>query len=249
MRFHIELFCQNKEFPIEMRRVILSLIKTSLTNTADGKFYDRFYKDKNPINKDFCFSIVLPNGSKFKRDKIELSSNTVKVYFSTDDLSSTGLILLNSFLLLKNRRLPLENHNNYYIKNAAQSKTEEIKSCNVTFRTFQGSSILIRKHKRETNKDKYITVKDDNFNKELENIIKSQLSIAKFNKSDINNISVEHVENCRKVVVKNYGTLIDGTIGFFTISASARVNNYLYNVGLGSKHSQGFGMLNLVSQN
>ena len=49
-------------------------------------------------------------------------------------------------------------------------------------------------------------------------------------------------------MVKHYGKYIDVTTGMFEIQANKRILQYLYNSGIGSRSSAGFGMVDLVTQ-
>ena len=113
------------------------------------------------------------------------------------------------------------------------------------FKTSPGSSIVVRNHNRESNKDKYFTVEDENYINELEKNIKIQCEKAGYTLEDIEKIKVNEV-NGRKIVSKNYGVYIDSVSGIFDISATPEILKYLYTVGLGSKRSAGYGTIDLV---
>ncbi len=247
MRFYLEVELEKNELPLEIRRVVLSMIKSSLSSAADGKFYNRYYDDKTPIKKDFTFSIYI-KGAIFKKEKIELSSKIFKIYFSADDKNKTGLIFMNAFLMKKNKKFPLENSNSLKIKNVVQINQELIFNSKVIVRTFAGSSIVAREHNKENNKDRYFTVEDKGYNEKLTDVIMRQARLAGFSEEDVLNISMKALEDCKKVLIKHYGGFIDATVGSFSICANPDILQYLYDAGAGSRSNSGFGMLNLVSQ-
>lgn len=247
MRFYLEVEVEKNELPLEIRRVVLSMIKLSLSSTADGRFYNRYYDGNTPIKKDFTFSIYM-KGAIFTKQKIELSEKTFKVFFSADDKNKTGLILMNTFLMKKNNKFPLENNNYLKIKNVVQINQDLIFNSEITVRTFAGSSIVVREHNRENNKDRYFTIEDKDYNEKLTDIIRIQARLVGFCEEDVLNINMKALEGCKKVLVKHYGSFIDCTVGSFSISANPDILQYLYDAGAGSRSNSGFGMLNLVSQ-
>ena len=83
----------------------------------------------------------------------------------------------------------------------------------VCFKTLPGSSVVVREHNRENNKDTYFTIEDENYINELENKIKVQCKQAGYTLEDIEKIKVNEV-NGRKIVSKNYGVYIDSVSGF-----------------------------------
>lgn len=247
MRFYLEVEVDKSELPIEIRRVVLSMIKSALSDAADGRFYNKYYDGNTPIRKDFSFSIYI-GGSVFTKEKIELSSTSFKIYFSADDKNKTGLILMNAFLMKRNKNFPLENNNSLKIKNVIQINQNLILSQEIVVRTFAGSSIVVREHERKNNKDRYYTVEDNVYDEKLTDLIKVQAREAGFSEEDVSNIKMRALEDCKKAVVRHYGSFIDCTRGTFVINADTDILQYFYDAGIGSRHSNGFGMLNLVSQ-
>jgi CRISPR-associated endoribonuclease Cas6 len=247
MRFYLEIELEKNELPLEFRRVILSMIKSSLSSAAEGRFYNRYYEGNTPIKKDFTFSVYM-KGAIFTKEKIQLSERTFKVYFTADDKNKTGLILMNAFLIKKGNKFPLENNNNLKIKNVIQINQDLIFNSEVTVRTFAGSSIVAREHNRENNKDRYFTIEDNGYNEKLTDVIRVQARLAGYCEDDVLNINIKALEDCKKVLVRHYGCFIDCTIGSFLIRANPDILQYLYDAGAGSRSNSGFGMLNLISQ-
>jgi len=60
-------------------------------------------------------------------------------------------------------------------------------------------------------------------------------------------IIIEPLGNHKKVVTNFKGTWLNGWKGSYRISGDFRALEFIYNAGLGSKNSQGFGMLRLES--
>lgn len=244
MRFSLTLQLKENTFPLEYRSLILSYIKNAISKCNDGKYYDRFFKDTT--QKDYCFSVVLPK-SKFDKNKIELQYNEIKILFSTDDSQKTGLILFNAFISQKNKAYPLSNNNFMTLKSITNHKQDLILNSRAIFKTTLGSGICVRDHNRENNKDKYYTYLDNDFREKIKNVIRNQVIQAGFPEEEANEIKVNPIQ-CKKVVAKHYRRYIDITTGVFEIQGNNEILQYFYDVGLGSRKSAGFGMLDLVTQ-
>lgn len=244
MRFCLTLELKEKILPIEYRKIMLSYIKHALSKCNDGKYYDRFFKDTT--QKDYCFSVILPK-SIFNKDNIKLDGNEIKIIFSTDDKDRTGFILYNAFIAQKNRVYPLPNNNSMILKNINSQKREEITNSKVIFKTALGSALCVRDHNKENNKDNYYVYNDEMFRDKLKIVLTNELLGADFTTEEAEEVKVNPIQ-CKKVVVKHYKRYIDTTIGIFEVQGSRKVLQYLYDIGIGSRKSIGFGMVDLVTQ-
>ena len=244
MRFSLILYLEEKVFPVEYRKVILSYIKNAISKCNNGKYYEEFFYDTK--QKDYCFSVILPK-SNFEKNEIILEKNQIKINFSTKHNSKMGFILYNAFIAQKNKRYPLPNGNFMTLKSIINQKREEIYNNKAIFKTSLGSGICVRSHNKETNKDYYYVYKDEEFREKLNIVISNQLLNAGFSKIELENVKVNPIQ-CKKVVVKHYRRYIDITTGIFEIQGSSRVLQYFYDLGFGSRKSMGFGMIDLVTQ-
>lgn len=244
MRFELLMNLEKNEIDKDYRRVILSFLKAALKNCNLGKYYDSYYKDT--IQKDFCFSVIMPN-PVFGKEKITLSEPKIRIIFSCADKNNTGLIFYSAFLEMKNREMPLKNHNSMKLSKLMIVKELEIQDNTVYFKTVAGNGLCIREHDRKTNRDRFVTCNDEDFEEKVTEILKLQLKNAGFSESRYETLTVEPVR-CKKVLVYHYGIYVDTTVGIFKISGDSKILQYLYKVGFGSKHSAGFGMMNIIAQ-
>lgn len=244
MRFTLLMELKDKNFPIDYRKVILSYIKNALANVENGKFISKFYK--NTIQKEFCFTVELPN-PVFQKDKIVLEDKNITIKFSTSD-NKTGFFLQNIFMSQIDVIFKIPTDNSMTLKKIIrENKDLTIKSSKVVFKTSRGNGLCLREHNRENNKDIYITYKNDNFQTKFGEIVKTQALNAGFSNSIAENIKFTPLK-CKKVLVKHYGVYIDTTVGFFELEGDSRLLQYLYDGGVGSRKSSGFGMLEIVNQ-
>ncbi len=244
MKFCLTLQLKEKYLPVEYRRAFLSYLKNALTKCNSGKYYEKFFKDTNP--KDYCFDIILTN-PKFTKDEVLLDSNEIKVIFSTSSKSKTGFILFSAFIAQKDKVYPLPNNNHMVLKSIHEEKQEKIVSSRAIFKTTLGGGICVREHDKETNKDRYYTYEDKEFREKIKVTITNQVLKAGFSQQEANDIQVNPIQ-CKKVVVKHYNRYIDVTTGMLEIQATKDILQHFYEVGVGSRRSMGFAMLNLITQ-
>lgn len=243
MRLELKFEVKNNVLPKDNKRIWVSFLKNVLSNCAEGKYYDRYYNGTSP--KDFSFSIVLPH-PKFVGEKIELDSNTVRMIFSASDKGNTGLIFYSAFLEAKNKSFPLPSGNSMTLKAVRYQKEQSIQSNSAVFRTVVGGGLVVREHDAQTNKDKFYTSEEDGFIDAMCRVIKNELLYAKFPEYLINDVSV-NVISFKKVLVKQYGVYVDANVGVFQVNAHPEILQYLYQAGMGSKRSMGYGLLDVVN--
>lgn len=245
MRIKIDIELLKPEIPVEYRRSILSFLKNSLSNIQDGKKLETYYKDTN--QKDFTWSLFLPNAC-FNRDFIKLSDNNIQMTISTDDRMQTGFYLMMALINQKNKPYPLANGNSMVIRSVKQIQQKVIFKNECYFFTMAGTPIVVREHNKDINRDKYYTIEDDDFTEKMKTSIINQLICAGYEKNLLKDIEVKINDgDCKKVVIKHYGVYIDGTIGVFNIKAPAIILQHLYQNGLCSRRSAGFGMVDICN--
>ena len=228
---------ENENISIQYRKSILSFIKKSLQEYDNEKF-KLFYNEKDNIIKPYTFAIFFRN-SIFKGDEIIVGSKTVEMNFSTYDYES-GVILYNAFNHQKNKKFSL-NKNSMTLRNIILVPEKDIVGSEATIKFL--SPLVVRE--RENNKDYYYSFNDENFLITLRNNIKNQLSISNLPLEYVNEFSIEPVK-AKKAVIKFYEKKIETSLGIYIIHGNPELLDYLYKTGMGSKHSSGFGMFDLI---
>lgn len=244
MRIELLFELENPELPRDNKRIWISFLKNVITKCNKGKYYDRYFSGTN--SKDYTFSVILPK-PQFVGEKVVLENNQVKMIFSADDRNKSGLIFYAAFIQAKKRKFPLPENNAMTLKNIRQLREQLIVSSKVIFRTVTGGGLVVREHDKEKNKDKYYTFQDEGFHEKLKTVLKVQAEEAGFLENVAEKIIMTPIQ-CRKVLVKQYGTYVDVTVGIFRLEGDSDLLQYFYQAGIGSKHSMGYGMLDIVSQ-
>ena len=244
MRLELIFEIEQLELPKENKSIWISFFKKCLTRCGNGQFYDRYFGGTK--QKDYTFSVIMPN-PRFADEKILLDGHQIKLLFSSDDGNKTGLIFYQAFISAKQKRFPLPEGNGLVLKRINQMREKLITSSRVMFRTVVGSGLVIRENNKETNRDKFFTFMDEGFENQFKQVLGMQAEEAGFPAEAGRNLIFKAVQ-CKKVLVKQYGIYVDTTIGIFEVEGDVDFLQYLYQAGMGSKHSMGYGMLDIVAQ-
>lgn len=244
MRLELKFSLKEKTIPLDYRRIFISFIKKSLMECNNGKYYEEFFEGTKL--KDYSFSVILPN-PRFKKEKILLEDNNLKMIVTASDIGYTGLILMAAFLKMKKKvfKLPLENQ--MILEEVRELKELEIQQNEILVQTALGTGLCIRDHNRENNKDTYLIYEDEAFIEKAKEVLANQAKNAGFSKKTCDGIEIEPLL-CKKVLIYHYGQYIDTTTGVFKLKGSIEVLKYFCQAGMGSRSSAGFGQINLLKQ-
>ena len=244
MRLELRFLLKYPSLPVDNKRIWISFLKNCLSKSGDGKFYKKYFE--GTLAKDYTFSMILPNPI-FRDNSIAIDKKSLKMMFSADDRKKTGLIFFQAFIQAKGKEFPLPDGNAIKLEKIIQIPEKLITSDRVVFRTTVGGGFVIRSHNKETNKDRFYSFKDEGFSSQMKEVLKYQAVNAGFKEEDGEKVEFEPIR-CRKVLVKQYGILVDCTCGVFELHGNPELLQYFYQAGLGSKHSMGYGMLDILSE-
>ncbi|HHX70466.1 MAG: CRISPR-associated endoribonuclease Cas6 [Miniphocaeibacter sp.] len=241
MRFSVELELENELFPKDKNRVILSFLKRNFSN-YDMDFYKRMYEDEVNKPKDYCFSLFMGR-CEFLKDEIRIPDKKIILNFSSYNMED-GIYFYNS--ILENKKNPFKIKNNTMkISGIRMIKEKTIKEESIIVKTL--SPIVARKHTGDNKKTWYYSLDEEEGKKQLDYNIKENL-LRVFGdevKYDFKDLKVNVLRN-KIVKVKNYNIVIPSNIAVLEIKEKPYILDYLYKAGLGSKKSQGFGMIDII---
>ncbi len=237
MRYKLFFSLENEVMPIDYRKNIISFIKLSLQN-YDELFFEKYYFQKDTIIKPYSFSVFFRQ-AKIQADKILVHSKYMEMNITIEDYE-TAIIMYNAFNHQRNKKISI-NQNSLTLNNITLVPEKEINDskCIIKFQ----SPLCVRL--RENNKDFYYSYEHENFEDILKLNIRNQLSITNFQKDIVDTFKINPI-NAKKVVVKFYEKSIECSVGTFELAGNPNLLNYLYKVGIGSKHSAGFGMFQII---
>lgn len=245
MRLMLQLYTdlQGKTLPAEYRGAIISLHKRALTDYADGKYFEEFYQGNH--TKAFSFAVGLPKGVQFSQDTILLPKpeSRITLTISTAD-PRTAVILSNAFLAMKGKTHPVKD-NVLRIEKVVMIPEKTVSQTGHVMLIRMLAPLCIREH--IDHKDRYITIEDDDFAQQFTRVIAYQLKDrTEFTEEEKQSVQLIPYE-MKKAVIRHYGQKIACSLGTAVLTASPQVLNYLYQSGMGSRRSAGFGLFDIVT--
>lgn len=237
MRFKLYFKLEKEEIPIQYRKTIISYFKHSLEE-YNQKYYQKYYNRKDPIIKQYAFSAYYKQ-QKIEKDKIILEDQRLEINITTSDYE-TGIILYNSFNKQKHKKYSL-NNNSMTLENITIANEKEITTEKISVK-FQ-APLCIRL--RENSKDYYYSYENEKFEETLKINIKEQLKITNMPTEIVDTFTIKPIK-AKKVLIKFYEKCIECSTGTFELSGNKELLKYLYKSGIGSKHSAGFGMFQII---
>lgn len=237
MRYKLYFDLENENISIQYRKNILSFIKKSLQEYEE-KQYKKFYNERDNIIKPFTFAVFFKD-SKFNGDNIIVNSKAMELNMSAEDYN-TGIVLYNSFNHQRNKKFSL-NNNSMTLKNIILIPEKQIDNEEITVKFL--SPLVVRS--RTDNKDYYYSYNNSEFLNILKVNVKIQLQSSNLPETLVETLNIQPI-NAKKTVVKFYEKQIESSIGTFKLSGNVNLLSYLYRSGIGSKHSAGFGMFEII---
>lgn len=241
MRVHVTFKTKKLTFPLDYRKVFLLFLKTAISSINDGKYFEKYYAENQ--RRPFTFAVYFKN-AKFTSEEIILDNDEINLTFSTGD-SLTGFVFMSAFIAMKNKSIPLPDENSMTLQSVKTLKEREVTGNSILVKML--SPLCLREHDKSTNSDNYYSVKSDNFEAKVKEILITQLISEGFSKELAQNIEIVPT-NCKPTVVKHYGCFIECSLGDFIITADKAINNYFLKYGIGSRKSAGFGFANLIAE-
>jgi CRISPR-associated endoribonuclease Cas6 len=231
--------------PTNYRRNFASLIKEAINSgkSAD-EFYQRNYGDKKAnIGKPFTYSVYM-HSPRLKKDKnkhfLEFDENTIGFNFSTNDYEFL-MQVYNGMLKLSKDFSPFQFGIN--IKDIHLALEHKFVDDIAIFKTY--SPVVVRKLEEHKGTG-YVTPEDTDFDAMFRFTIESQcrsfISPEYRLSSDFN----YRFEQWKVARVYHYNEVIPAINAKLKMEAPTEVLQLIYDIGLGARRSQGFGMLEVV---
>lgn len=252
MRIKVEIYAN--KIPVLYRHRVMSLIKEALVRS------DRDYKEhlyNNRIKKPFCFNFTFER-KNHQIEPIKIDDNfTVedRVFYPSDKkanlfISSNDyrfiITLYNGLKRLD--RFKFSDDNIWQIGKVYQMKEKVFTDDYAVFKT--ASPVVV-----ESRDDQPVIFSDPNFEQELNKVMNLVMQ-KNFSRQLIKPLKI-HLVEMKKEVVKH--TLrgfrektgkpvmyITASSGIFKLEGDRRDLQTIYQIGLGNRTSQGFGMLEVV---
>ncbi len=263
MRFSVKIFFNdvNVIIPPDYRRYLLSLIKEAFKRSStDGKeFLEATYSDNKM--KPFTFSAYIPI-EKVEEESI-LNGKYINFYFSTNDYEFLMRIYNGLIAISQNKGNFKLFDRDFSLQHFFLMPEKKIEKDKITFKTL--SPFLVRDTEDgdyylaleglNQKEFKYLkSVKEDRFIEALVCHLKSlsqQYLGYEPSSITINNINLTlspAKHGSSNPEHENFSITLPALKGTLTIQAPIEVLQLVYDVGIGARRSEGFGMLEVESE-
>ncbi|OQY08086.1 MAG: CRISPR-associated endoribonuclease Cas6 [Fusobacteriia bacterium 4572_132] len=250
IRIKVEFNSENDVIlPIGFNKYIQALIynmfSQKLRKFVHEKGFESFSKR---VYRFFTFSSILKKGKYYKNMKVFNFGKIISFYISSPFIDFLEDILENLF---ENNIFQL-GENKIYISNViAENEYFDYTNNGIEIKMITPIEV----HKTEIINSRKKTIYYSPFSSEFEKLINLNLKHkweAFYNKKLDDNIKITPLfneEKYKKIVYYGFGTkkyIIEGWMGNYKLEGKAEIIRFLYDVGLGSKNSQGFGMFEKI---
>lgn len=147
----------------------------------------------------------------------------------------------NAFTLMRKRRHPMS-QNSMMLNAIRIQDIPEITDSEIIVKV--QSSLIARRHNSEDNTDSYYSCEDPKFSEVIKENVKNFLEKQGIPLS-MENFSVTPVK-AKKIVAQVWRRPTDATIGILKLTGTPELLNLLYASGVGSRRSEGHGLLNII---
>ena len=245
MRLSVEYEMSGEYLPKDYRSGFMSLIKKAIS-TGNPTLFEQYYSRHNL--KPFTFSTYFPQLKGSEDGQFNVGRD-VRLNLSTSSLELAtylynGLCKTRTFALFE-QKLGLQN--TLTLKRIFLQRSHQIRSSEVIFKTV--SPVLIN------NKGKsgwYLLPGEDGF---MEGLHFAVSEIAKEFLRWQGEVPLEFEVfkkdggiSVRRKIISHYEQSMSAFVGTFKLKSEPEILQLIYDVGLGVRRSQGFGMLEVVGQ-
>jgi CRISPR-associated endoribonuclease Cas6 len=231
MRLQVTYDLNKGILPVDYRRGFASLLKEAIQR-AHPECYERFYS-RIHVLKPFTFSVFFPELRGREGDRFIVGSKAI-LYFSTSS-PELGVAVYNG--LLRSRSFPLF-ENKAQLQNVFLRPRIAITEERVRFKTM--APVLVN---TKGNANWYLLPGDEGFQEGLTFAVREVCrAFLDFPEGTVEFYPI----SIRRKVVRHYNMDMQGFTGIFELRGHPEVLNLIYQVGLGVRRSQGFGMLEVV---
>ncbi len=226
---------------VGLRNTVVSLLKEALKQNNPDLFNEYYKNSKNKV-KPFTFSYYSPNLRQTKTNEaniFQFDKPFIRIYLSSLD---NGFIVNIYNALKKLKKYSFFNHP-ISLGSFTLINQKTITQNEINFKLL--SPFVVRQIDNKKGVG-YLTMYDANFEDgiyyQLKNLSKHYLKKG----LDRNSFSTD-LNKCKSVKVVHYRQAIDTTSGLIKIRAPKDVLSMIYDLGLGCRRSQGFGMVEVLS--
>lgn len=247
MKLRVE--CKADTLPVGNNMMVVSLFKESLKKTNIDYYNSLYLYDgrNNKKSKNFSFSMYIKDS--IVENEVVLVKDKVIIFVTTSDMEF--------FINIYNGLTAMKFSNDFVYRGY---KLDIVKISNIPQTIISKNSVVFKALSPICIKNKkgdFITPENEEYEQELYYIINQTLINArgyglkqplKFENILLKNVvSKEYIREFAEITNRPY-LLVDASKGVFKLTGDVEDINYIYQVGVGFRRSQGYGMIEIVLQ-
>lgn len=239
MRLKADFEMNNNWLVKDYRSIFMALIKSAFMK-YDPILYTNLYgtaEQKRKVNKPFTFSVRFPCYSGIEGDKMQCGNLISLIFSSYEETLVTafynGLNECRRIIIGENYPIMFD------LKYIQLLPMKRITSGKAVFKTI--SPILVND---KGNNLEYLSPTNPEFAKAFKFIISEQA--RQFQISCSEDIVKFEINSMKKLPLTHYNQTMTSWLGEFVMEAPINVLQLVYDIGIGVRRSQGFGMLEIV---
>lgn len=225
-----------KTLSTDYTRGILSYIKHAISEYSE-ELFEEWFKKGITVRKQYTFSCYFP-GQRYLGDRMSISENNFSINLSVYDVDS--FVKLYNALLMQRKQTFNMLGTEITLEDIRVQTLPRIE-CSTVLVKFD-SPLIVRKHDKETNKEKYLGYEEEGFYETLNDNIEAS---AKAYGISSEGFKFEPVQ-ARKVVIRHFRMKVNANIGIYRISGTPELLNYLFAAGIGSATNSGHGKFRII---
>ncbi|MCL1982750.1 MAG: CRISPR-associated endoribonuclease Cas6 [Clostridiales bacterium] len=238
MRMRLKFNIAEPELDADFRVYFVSFFKKALTEYRDGRLYDIYYAPA--AQKPFTFAPIL-FGAQFDKDKLDVSKQRIDVVWSTGD-SAAGIDFYNAFHKQLRKDFLLPDSNAMCLQKIVLEHEQNVDSDKISIHFL--SPLCLRNHDKNSNKDMYLSSERAGFHQLCREIVSNQVK-GTLTERSLENFTIQPVQ-ARKTVIRYHKGMIEASSGYFRLEGDPALLSFLYQYGIGSRRSAGFGCFNII---
>jgi len=239
MRFRLCFDLKDSKIHADFRTLLISFLKKSLTEYQEGSLYNTYYAPA--MRKPFCFAPFL-YGARFDKDELDVSKRRIDLLLSTGDMSA-GIDFYNAFHQQLRKEFLLPDGNTMQLQKIYLEHEQHITSDSIAVQFL--SPLCVRIHDKKTNKDLYLSAERNGFHEACKEIVSNQVK-GVLPEKITENFKIHPLET-KKTVIRYHGGMLETSLGNFRLEGEPELLSFLYQYGIGSRRSAGFGCFTIIT--
>jgi CRISPR-associated endoribonuclease Cas6 len=219
---------------------LISFFKKSLTEYQNGSLYDTYYAPA--VYKAFTFAPFL-YGARLDKGEFDVSKRRMDLLWSTGDLAA-GVDFYNAFHQQMRKDFLLPDGNTMRLQKIHLEHEQRVTSDIIVVRFL--SPLCVRSHDKITNKDLYLSIERDGFHEVCKEIVLNQIKGFLLEQT-LESFDIHPIE-AKKTIVPYHGGKLETSLGTFRLEGHPELLTFLYQSGIGSRRSSGFGCFDILTQ-